>query len=49
VLDAPAKVISMRWDSDGLLECPTEMMLAQPSEPSECDQRYLLVEMFFEV
>jgi hypothetical protein len=39
----------MWWNPEGLLECPTEMMLAQPSQPSERDQGYSLGEVFFDV
>src|SRR5262249_49387114 len=42
-LHAPLKKMSLRWNSKGLLEGSTEMMLAQPSEPSKRDERYSLV------
>src|SRR5690242_6761717 len=48
-LHAPLKKISLRWNSEGLLEGSTEMMLAQPSEPSKRDERYSLVQVFFDV
>jgi hypothetical protein len=42
-------VVLMRWNSKRSLECSTEMMLAQSSEPSERDERYLLAQAFFDV
>ena len=49
MLHAPVKVILMWWNPEGLLECPTEMMLAQPGQSSERDQRYLLGEVLLDV
>src|SRR5262249_54515277 len=42
-------MIAVRWNSKGALECPTEMMLAQPSKLCERGERYMLVEMLFDV
>src|SRR5262249_36307718 len=48
-LNPPLKKISLRWSSEGLLEGSTKMMLAHPSEPSKRDERYSLVQVFFDV
>src|SRR5262245_24627143 len=48
-LDSPLKMISKRWNSERLLESSTEMMLAEPSEPSQRAQGYAVVEMFLDV
>src|SRR5262249_1028795 len=42
-LHAPLQKMSLRWNSKGLLEGSTEMMLTWPSEPSKRDERYSLV------
>src|SRR5262249_49161771 len=47
--DASLDVVLMGGNSTRLLECSTEMMLAQASEPSEREERYLLAHMFFDV
>src|SRR5262249_38481341 len=47
--DASLDVVLMGGNSKRLLECSTEMMLAQASEPSEREERYLLAHVFFDV
>src|SRR5262249_2253929 len=48
-LHAPLKKMSLRWNSTGLLEGSTEMMLACPREPDTGDDRYSLVQVFFHI
>src|SRR5262249_55246556 len=48
-LDASLNVVLMRRNSERFLECSTEMMLAQASEPSERGERDLLAHVFLDI